>query len=704
MSEKILNSYPVLLLLYVGLIQLLLPITVGDTDMWYHLHDGDYMRQIGEIPSTYYYSFATNGDPWVDHFWLFQLIISHVYEGFGYYGLLVLRSALLMLCIVFSYKIFFRQKLPPVNMLLLCAVFALFVILVEARGFQLRPHLFSYLFIALFIYLLEYRPDRVWLLPLFTVLWINLHGIEWVIAGLIAGAYFAEALISKKYPGMQATLRQNWQLFVLVLCLPALLLNPFGLDLVFAPFGIPGDYKKYILEMQPINSIHLYAFSFRGLAIDVDKIFGLLLWLQLVAIACLLYKRKLRLSHLIMSLGGIYLLLNGRRFIWEWVLLAAPLFTVFIRTIDIKYLADRAIYRAFTLVLVLIMVVPFHQLWGGLPDPQRYPVNQDKLPLGMVEFLKKTGAEGNLVMAPSLAGYIHWSLYPQIKIHSDMKGRSREFYELASFFRNQNAFEAFQEKYDVDFISVNLANTKFPEFFGEEARFKPVFTDDSQVLYANIERQPEIVSAYQMEVVDPFTFVFEDEEWDRAVVEIKRIESIHPEGNRINHKLARMFFKADKYEEALLYARRFELNHSRDPNSSYWVGNVLENLEDCEGAIAAYQRSYERADEDFRKKLLRQTGACHYLNEEFDEAYEAFSESVNPYTTSEHSEDLYQFAFSALIVGEIDEARKLLNQAYLVTGEDQADLRENIKNLLDKIDSGEFQSLGIMSWLKSLLS
>ncbi len=74
--------------------QLTYPITVGDTDMWYHLADGRYMVEQGGFADTFYYSFVGWPEGPGLHSWLFQLTIYLAHEAAGYWGLLLLRASL----------------------------------------------------------------------------------------------------------------------------------------------------------------------------------------------------------------------------------------------------------------------------------------------------------------------------------------------------------------------------------------------------------------------------------------------------------------------------------------------------------------------------------------------------------------------------------------------------------------------------------
>jgi hypothetical protein len=72
---------------------------------------------------------------------------------------------------------------------------------------------------------------------------------------------------------------------------------------------------------------------------------------------------------------------------------------------------------------------------------------------------------------------------------------------------------------------------------------------------------------------------------------------------------------------------------------------------------------------------------------DFDSAYAHFERSVNIYLRSEANETLYQYAYSAVIAGDVPRARLLLRAILYATSEKEKHLRERAQGLLTTIDS-----------------
>src|SRR5260370_8863737 len=57
--------------------------TPVDTDTWWHLRSGDYILSQHAIPFTDPFSFTRSGQPWIDHSWGSQIIMTGFYRLFG---------------------------------------------------------------------------------------------------------------------------------------------------------------------------------------------------------------------------------------------------------------------------------------------------------------------------------------------------------------------------------------------------------------------------------------------------------------------------------------------------------------------------------------------------------------------------------------------------------------------------------------------
>src|SRR5208283_5225753 len=67
-------------------------IEIKDLDLWLHLRMGEWISQHRFVPGYDVLSCTISGKPWVNHEWLFQVLVYQVFRAFGFDGLINLQS------------------------------------------------------------------------------------------------------------------------------------------------------------------------------------------------------------------------------------------------------------------------------------------------------------------------------------------------------------------------------------------------------------------------------------------------------------------------------------------------------------------------------------------------------------------------------------------------------------------------------------
>src|SRR5262245_27650422 len=104
-----------------------LPIFAGDTDVWYHLNGGRYIWTQQAIPRDSFFSFVSPPKPWVNYYWLFQVIVFKLYALWDYYGLIILRASLYALALALIGWLLFRKQEKDEARLYLIFIFGFYV-------------------------------------------------------------------------------------------------------------------------------------------------------------------------------------------------------------------------------------------------------------------------------------------------------------------------------------------------------------------------------------------------------------------------------------------------------------------------------------------------------------------------------------------------------------------------------------------------
>lgn len=256
------------LLLGLGLLSLAVLIAVmtlfkmSNNDIWIHLKTGEYVLENGWVPQKDPYSFIAADRDYVAHEWLSGVLFHIVYAAGGVQALIFFKAAILAASCALLYM---TARLLGSRISVILPVFACVLYISTARFLE-RPHIFSYLFGALYLFLFfRYREcgrDRRWLyliLPAHT-LWTNLHG--GYVQGLAMLFVFAlgEQMIGlrARFRGIEedrvAPARDIALLWLLIPgCLAASLVNPYGYRLLTFPFELTGMdvFMNSIYEWQP---------------------------------------------------------------------------------------------------------------------------------------------------------------------------------------------------------------------------------------------------------------------------------------------------------------------------------------------------------------------------------------------------------------------------------------------------------------------
>lgn len=163
---------------------LLVVFTVGclmpmQNDSWWHLRVGGDIVQLGRVPLADYLSHSAAGRFWPNHEWLAQVIFHGVHR-LGGLPLLHLVAAAVMTAAWALAASLMDPRWRPLALGL--------VLPLSAAGWAVRPHLFTFFFVALMLRLLI-RGGAGWLALLFP-LWANLHS-----GVIIGGPVLAAALV-----------------------------------------------------------------------------------------------------------------------------------------------------------------------------------------------------------------------------------------------------------------------------------------------------------------------------------------------------------------------------------------------------------------------------------------------------------------------------------------------------------------------------
>jgi hypothetical protein len=222
-----------------------------DPDMWWHLRTGQVILEEG-IPRQDIFSFTVSDREWITHEWLSQLFMWLGYRAGGFPGLVIIFALLTAL-------IYWLVYVSSPGRPFLAAFVVLLSALASAIVWGVRPQMFNLLLAAAFVHIVERYKDggigsrALWVLPLLSLLWANLHS-GYLLGIVLLGTYtVGEALQrwlhkrdvrSLDWP----SIRQLALMTVLSFLIAAI--NPNGVELWIYPFFTLGSsaMQVYIQE------------------------------------------------------------------------------------------------------------------------------------------------------------------------------------------------------------------------------------------------------------------------------------------------------------------------------------------------------------------------------------------------------------------------------------------------------------------------
>ncbi len=441
----------VLLFLFVGLV-CVHSLNSINQDIGRHLKLGQIIWETKSVPKTNLFSFTEPNYPFINHHWLSEVVFYLLSGIIGLKGLIIFKAVVVAVSFWLIYKA--TDKKTGLWPFLVSAPLGILVFLNRS---DVRPEIFSYLFLAFFVFAIlraRFFGQYRWLyaLPFVQVLWSNAH-IYFVLGPALLLFFLVDVALDKE---RKVALSKIFWIFLATSA--ATLLNPNFIKGALAPLLILRNYGYTIVENQSIFFLKDY-----GIQLATINIFEISLIVLIISFVIALKNggRKIVfefLAGLAFSILAVKMIRNTGIY--------ATIFTS-VTTLNLSAIKPAAkflkrpvkiiFYLALSAVFAFLIInVLNNNLRTWMEDGGKFGL---EIPSGAaqgVEFVKQNNIKGPVFNNFDVGSFLIWKLYPEQKVFVDGRPEaySVEFFEkiYKPMQEDPKMWKYYSEKYGINYI------------------------------------------------------------------------------------------------------------------------------------------------------------------------------------------------------------------------------------------------------------
>jgi len=470
-------------------------------DFWWYLKSGELILAARSIPAADPFSFTAEGRPWINHMWATQVLFFALWGAGGRIALILLKGAVVAATFALVLLTMRRRGVHPI-------VASAVTLLAAWAGWEfwdIRPQIFTYLLVALFLYLLregwEGRRALFLWLPLLMIPWANLHAGFVTGIGLIGLVGLGAAL--PRLLGGESR-RRGWRTLGCALGLAALatlasLFNPYGARALLFPLEVVGT-RPFMISTTEWFSPNFHDPASRGFEAMLLLLFPAFAW----------GRARLAATDVGLILVFAHLALGSARHIPLFAVAAAPALA------DALEGALRALWErrargwealgrlrphlpslwplgasslTHLALAAFFIAVGLVAAWGAFLDPGANPflldLNEARYPERTMSFIKRERLPEPLFNAYAWGGYEIWRLYPDYRVFIDGRthvyGREvlRDFLEVANL---GTRWEAVLDQWQIQTV-LALRGSHLTQALLAVGGWRPVFAEREAVVF-----------------------------------------------------------------------------------------------------------------------------------------------------------------------------------------------------------------------------
>ncbi len=444
----------VFIIVFAGALMLGTRMLNTDGDLGRDLTIGTYIINSHQIPTRDLFSFTKAGQPRPPYEWLAQILFAIANQLTGLDGVVLLSAAVIAAAFFIVYADSNQRSQSPILALLI----VLWAVVASSIHWLTRPHIFSFLFFAIWLQWLERirvgKKISLWVFPVTMLFWANTHG-GFIFGFLAWGAYLAGWLVDLWRKSSTINIGKNLSI-IGATSLAASVITPDTWHNWAAVFSNNSAYiLSHTAETMPPNFAEPSTWPFAGL-LALALILFLLLW------------KQASIGHIFLLAGLAGMSLLMARNIPLFAVAAAPILSAWTGKIINAVSYWKKIEEAFTkietalrgylwTILIVAIATGFFVYHRAISESSLYQFDPQVFPVQAADWVESHPIKGNMFNDFNWGGYLLYRLWPGQRVFVDSQS---DFYGEAflrtysSIYTGGSNWDAELARYNVNWIIV----------------------------------------------------------------------------------------------------------------------------------------------------------------------------------------------------------------------------------------------------------
>ena len=430
---------------------------LNDGDTFWHIAAGQRMLASKSILTEDIFSHTAFGKPWTAHEWLAEIIMAWVHGVSGLPGICIFFFFIATFSFLLLY-VTVRQETSEWFSLIFVALAFVF----SYSHLLARPHIFTWLLGGLTFLILRKQNKALYFLPLISLLWANLHA-GFILGILLQAMFLVGSFMATDFPLKMESVNnyikdKKRPIFILLLSIVAVAINPFGFSLYFFPFHVSADvFAQGINEWLSPNLQKQWLFRFYLLFILflLTQSTVKTTWLDRLFLIFFINSALVHQRHI--SIATYFLAPFLAKSTENWLM---PI----LRKIKPRSTSDLntlVLSRWSGPVTTFVLVALFLFLSSpAFPNTQSFfqtiiPLPEKRWPVSAVDYLSENRPKGNMFNEYSWGGYTIFALRPEQPVfidgRADMYG-AEIFSDYQKFVKVDKNINELLDKYQIKWV------------------------------------------------------------------------------------------------------------------------------------------------------------------------------------------------------------------------------------------------------------